>query len=292
MLVSSKDKSKNTQDLVTASIQALVEALESGHSNAVMAYLKAMARFHHYSFGNVVLIATQRPDASHVAGIRTWNELGRRVKRGEHGIMIFAPMHGRKRSDEGPDTKVNSSENAVKTDTQVVGFRAVYVFDVAQTEGVSLPELEPQTVKGDVGDKLSKLTAFTTDRGIKLEYTDEIAPAQGISYGGFIKLLPGMEPAEEFSTLVHELAHEMLHKRERRFLTTKTVRETEAEAIAFVVCDALGLEAGDSSRDYIHLYHGNAALLQESLEVVQTTAAVILGAISPQDARTEKAVQQ
>jgi len=81
---------------------------------------------------------------------------------------------------------------------------------------------------------------------------------------------------------VHELAHEMLHKSERRTLTTKTVRETEAEAVAFVVCNALGLETGTASSDYIQLYHGNAKLLQESLEVVQRTSAVILGAISPE----------
>jgi len=74
----------------------------------------------------------------------------------------------------------------------------------------------------------------------------------------------------------------MLHKSERRTLTTKTVRETEAEAVAFVVCNAIGLETGTASSDYIQLYHGNATLLQESLEVVQRTSAVILGAISPE----------
>ena len=97
-----------------------------------------------------------------------------------------------------------------------------------------------------------------------------------------LAILPGQSKAEEFSTLVHELAHEMLHKSERRTLTTKTVRETEAEAVAFAVCNALGLETGTASSDYIQLYHGNAKLLQESLEVVQRTSAVILGAISPE----------
>lgn len=91
-----------------------------------------------------------------------------------------------------------------------------------------------------------------------------------------------MSEAEQLSTLVHELAHEMLHKSERRTLTTKTVRETEAEAVAFVVCNALGLETGTASSDYIQLYHGNAKLLQESLEVVQRTSALILGAIAPE----------
>jgi hypothetical protein len=99
------------------------------------------------------------------------------------------------------------------------------------------------------------------------------------SYGGKIVLLPGQTPAEEFSTLVHEVAHEMLHKAERRTATSKVVRETEAEAIAFVVGRTIGLDTGRASADYIHLYHGNAALLTESLEVIQKTSAVILSAL-------------
>jgi hypothetical protein len=107
--------------------------------------------------------------------------------------------------------------------------------------------------------------------------------------GGKIALLPGQSTAEEFSILVHELAHEMLHKAERRTATTKTVRETEAEAIAFVIGNAIGLNTGRASADYIHLYHGNAALLAESLEVIQKTSAVILAALesTPTEAAEE-----
>ena len=102
-----------------------------------------------------------------------------------------------------------------------------------------------------------------------------------MSYGGRIAILPGQSKAEEFSTLVHEAAHEMLHKAKRRTATTKTVRETEAEAIAFVVGKAVGLVTGTASADYIQLYHGNASLLAESLEVIQQTASVILAALEP-----------
>jgi len=101
----------------------------------------------------------------------------------------------------------------------------------------------------------------------------------GVSYGGRIALLPGQAKAEEFSTLVHELAHEMLHKAERRAAGTKVVRETEAEAIAFVVSKAVGLEVGTASADYIHLYKGNASLLAESLEVIQQASSVILSVL-------------
>ena len=97
-----------------------------------------------------------------------------------------------------------------------------------------------------------------------MSYNANIAPALGMSYGGRIAILPGQSKAEEFSTLVHETAHELLHKAERRTATTKTVRETEAEAVAFVVGKAVGLVTGTASADYIQLYHGNASLLAES----------------------------
>ena len=84
----------------------------------------------------------------------------------------------------------------------------------------------------------------------------------------------------------------MLHRAEHRTLTTKTVRETEAEAAAFVVCHALGLETGTGSSDYIQLYHGDANLLKESLEVVQRTSTVILGAISPKEAGSTTATAE
>lgn len=97
MLVSSKDKTKTTKELIDASIGALIDALEAGHSEALTAYLSAMANFHYYSFGNILLMAAQKPGATRVAGIWAWNKLGRRVRRGEKGIMILAPMVGKKR---------------------------------------------------------------------------------------------------------------------------------------------------------------------------------------------------
>lgn len=98
-----------------------------------------------------------------------------------------------------------------------------------------------------------------------------------MSYGGRIALQPGQSKAGEFTTLVHETAHQLLHKAERRTSTTKTVRETEAEAVGM----AVGLVTGTASADYIQLYHGNASLLAKSLEVIQRTSSVILGALHP-----------
>lgn len=271
----STNQPKTAKEAIAANVQSLIEQLEAGHSDALTAYLNTMSRFHNYSFGNVLEIARQRPDATRVAGMYAWNQLGRRVKKGEKAIRILAPIVGvrRKRDEE-------AEKDITKQNTRaLLGFRTAAVFDVSQTEGAELPELKG--VSGEVGENRARLVSFIETQGITLVYTEKIAPALGMSYGGRIAILPGQAEAEEFSTLVHELAHEMLHKAERRTATTKTVRETEAEAIAFVVGKAVGFTMGTASADYIHLYHGNASLLAESLEVIQRTSAVILAALQP-----------
>ena len=270
-----KQRPQTAKEIIAANIKSLIEQLEAGHSDALTAYLNAMSRFHNYSFGNILEIARQRPDAIRVAGMWSWNQLGRRVKKGERGIRILAPIVGIKRK---PETE--AEKDITKQNTRVlVGFRKAYVFDVEQTEGAELPAM--REINGNVGENRDRLLNFIEKRGIELVFTENIHPALGRSYGGRIAILPGQSKAEEFSVLVHEVAHELLHKAERRTATTKVVRETEAEAIAFVVGKAVGLEAGTSSANYIHLYHGNASLLAESLEVIQQTSAVILAALEP-----------
>jgi N-terminal domain of anti-restriction factor ArdC len=275
---SEKRKPASAKELITANIQSLIEQLEAGHSDALTAYLDAMSHFHNYSFGNILEIARQRPTATRVAGLYAWNQLGRKVKKGERGIRILAPIIGVKRKpDEEAEKDITTQNTRV-----LVGFRNAYVFDVEQTEGAELPAM--RGIYGDVGENRDRLLSFIERQQIELVFTDNIAPALGMSYGGRIAILPGQSTAEEFSTLVHELAHEMLHKAERRTTTTKVVRETEAEAIAFVIGKAVGLETGTASADYIQLYHGNASLLAESLEVIQQTSAVILAALQPPSA--------
>ena len=266
---------QGVREVIAANVKCLIEQLEAGHSDALTAYLNAIGRFHNYSFGNILEIARQKPDATRVAGFWKWKELGRSVKKGEKGIRILAPIVGvRRKKHEEAEKDITKQNRAV-----LVGFRSTYVFDVSQTEGVELPEL--REISGDVGENRDLLLAFIEHQGIELVFTENIAPALGMSYGGRIAILPGQSKAEEFATLVHEVAHEMLHKAERRTATTKVVRETEAEAIAFVIGKAVGLDVGSASADYIQLYHGNASLLAESLEVVQQTSAVILAALQP-----------
>jgi hypothetical protein len=277
-----KQQKQTAKEVIAANVQALIEQLEQGHSEALTAYLTAMSRFHNYSFGNVLEIARQKPDATRVAGLYAWNQLGRKVKKGERGVRILAPIVGVCRKPEEAEKDITKQNRPV-----LVGFRNAYVFDITQTEGVELPEM--RQITGDVGENRDRLLAFIERQGIELYFTEKIAPALGMSYGGRIAILSGQSKPEEFSTIVHELAHEMLHKAERRTAITKVVRETEAEAIAYVISKAVGLEAGTTSADYIHLYHGNASLMAESLEAIQQTSAVILAALEPPNSQGQEA---
>ena len=262
-------KVDQAKQIASNAIEQLRQVLEAGHSESLKEYLAAMARFRRYSWGNVMLIASQKPSATHVAGFHGWHKLGRFVKKGEKGILILAPII-RKNSENNAETEPDESSVAV-------GFRAAYVFDITQTDGQPLPEIG--SVNGDPREYRERLAKFVVNQSIALEYSDAIAPARGTSSGGKITLLYGQSPAEEFATLAHEVAHEMMHRDERRSDTTKRIRETEAEAVAFVVCSAIGLETGSAAQDYIGLYGGDAKLLGESLEYVQHTATQILSAI-------------
>jgi hypothetical protein len=275
-------KDNPTQQLIKQAVDFLLQQLEARKSETLTAYLAAMARFHAYSFGNILAIARQRPSATRIAGFYAWKELGRFVKRGEKGIQILAPMVGQRRRKDDADQSSRQDDNA-KPAPVLIGFRAVYVFE-SQTEGAPLPELE--AITGEAGVYLDRLREYISAQGIALEYDESIAPALGAAFGNTIRLLPGQADAETFTTLAHELAHLMLKHGERRTAITKTVRETEAEAVAFVVAQGIGLKSEQSS-SYIQLYHGNAALLMESLEAVQQTSAVILAAIT-----AEKSVSQ
>lgn len=190
-------KVEQAKQIASNAIEQLKEALERGHSETLKKYLGAIARFHRYSWHNIMLIASQKPTATHVAGFHTWHKLGRFVKKGEKGILILAPIIRKKAT--------NTDEVEPEDSPSAVGFRAAYVFDVSQTDGQPLPEIG--SVNGDPRDYRERLAEFVAGQGIALEYSDEIAPARGTSSGGKITLLPGQSPAEEFATLAHEVAH-------------------------------------------------------------------------------------
>ena len=257
-------KVEQAEEIARKAIIELGVALERGHSERLRKFLSAMAKIHRYSVRNLMLIMSQRPDATVVAG--------RRVKKGAKRILILAPVVGKK--THGKTSQARRGARAP------VGFRAAYLFDVTDTTGEPLPQLE--VIHGDPGEYTERLKKFIAARGIELKYTNDILPTEGQYIRGKMTVLPGLSPAQEFATLAHETAHALLHRKPGRKDAPRWVRETEAEAVAYVICEAIGVKS-PSSADYVHLSGGDAGTLADSLERVQRASADILSAILPGD---------
>ena len=269
------EKLEKLHDSVEQALDKLAGSLEAGHSDTLKAWLKTMSRFHNYSLNNQMLIAWQRPDATHVAGFHAWKKFDRLVNKGEKGIMILAPVTKIVGTRTELDRQGKSVEKPVRA---IVNAKVVYVFDVSQTHGEPLPELN--VIKGDPSAFTPKLKDLILAKGIELYFAERLPMgALGVSEGGKIGVKQGLTAAEEFHVLTHELAHELLHRGERRKQTTKRSRELEAESVAFVVCNAVGLDAQASSTDYIQLYRGDKEMLLESLQFIRTVSVSILDAL-------------
>lgn len=218
-------KSEQLKKMVQDAFDRLVEDVEAGKSEALVQYLKSMSRFHTYSFGNMLLIALQKPDAQKVAGFHTWKKkLGRSVKKGEHGIAILAPLIYRKEVPE-KTRGINSEEQPQKELKYLGGFKTAYVYDISQTEGKPLPE--HSKVTGDPGQYLEMLKSYVAAKGIKLQYNRLPGSTLGLSCGGTIVIKAGLSPAEETSVLVHEIGHELLHRSSEGKQQNRKTKELE-----------------------------------------------------------------
>ena len=274
-----RDEIKHIAD---QAIEELQEALAAGRSETLLRFLDVMSRFHNYSWNNCILIMIQMPQASCVAGFHRWLKLGRHVRKGEQGIGILAPLTYRSRRE--------AEDNTLEPELAICGFKVVHVFDVSQTDGEDLPQLAG--IHGDPGELLQRLEAFIHDSGITLKEEPLPLGTKGVSRKGEIAIAIGLPPAERFAVLAHEVAHELAHSEQRRRETAKTVRETEAEAVAYVVCRAFGLDCSTRSSDYIQLYQGDQTTLVESLDVIQKTATRIIESLQDAQPTAEDAQSQ
>lgn len=267
-----QEKVKKACGIIDKHVHVLVEQMQQGKSDQLIRYLEFTAQFHQYSFRNIMLALSQKGDISRLAGLKQWNKLGRHVRQGEHGIMILAPMILKSKDSDQTGERENDEESTI------IYFRPVYVFDVSQTNGADLPELVH--AQGDVSSIYPRLQEAVREAGIELEYLDVIpvAPsAEGVSMKGRIILRRDLPEPEAFRTLAHEYAHELLHWQGDK--ESKTIRETEADAVAFVVCRHFGVEC-DSS-DYLLMYDSDPQVLLGRLESIRQTAATIIGHIDP-----------
>ena len=217
-------------------------------------WLKVSARFHSYSFNNVLLIATQRPDATRVAGFTTWQSLGRQVRKGEKGIQILAPSTFKK-------TEVDDDGNEHEY-TALRGFRIVSVFDISQTDGDPLPEPpKAELLQGDGMEVVwSKLAEMVTAAGYALE-RGHCGGANGFTdpLRRIVRVRDDVSGAQALKTLIHEVAHIAMKHTEGTAYSCRGYCEVEAESVAFLVCDAIGIESDSYSFGYVAGWSGGSA---------------------------------
>ncbi len=267
-----QDKAKALRKRIDDSLDTLAKAVDDVRaSEAFKAYLAVQARFHRYSWHNSMLIAMQRPDATRVAGYKTWQSLGRQVCKGERGITIFAPCPWKRETDDG-ETE------------QGIFFRAVHVFDVGQTDGADLPDVDVPTVDTACDDLLAKLRRVADQRGIAVTFAKLSGGLFGVSKGGTVDVDNTHPTGQQAKTLAHELAHEALHKTDRTGLT-RSVAELEAESVAYVVCTHFGLDVEVRASRYIALWNGDSKALRASLERIANTARSIIDDVEALDSR-------
>lgn len=255
-----------------------VEMLRNGiaklsTSEAFQSYLEFSSKFYHYSLHNTLMILCQtQGKATAVAGFNKWrDEFGRFVKKGETGIAIYAPMF--KKEERADGTKRDA----------LIGFRIVYVFDVAQTEGKPLPErILPRKLDGADGGLYDLLAKHITDSGLTLE----VKKLNGEN-GHYSKLEKAIRIEEtlpsqlqRFKTLAHEAAHWKLHSGDAEQSLPREVMETEAEAAAFLTLAHFGFKADEYSFAYIADWtRGNLQTLEKSLSRIKKGADAIIEAI-------------
>ena len=274
-MTTSTDHTQELTDKINESITALCAETDAAKQNETYrTWLDTLSRFYSYSFNNWLLIYTQRPDATRVAGFRTWKSLGRFVKKGERGIRIFAPII-RKVEDE--------NNGATEQVSRPVGFRAIAVFALEQTDGDPLPEIDSNATEGGE-ELLPRLEAATASLGIQLVYKAIPGAAEGLSKGGLIEIEEMLSTAARCGVIVHELAHELLLKEERKE-KTRQQRELEAESVSFAVLARYGIHS--ESRFYLASYDVTAEMLTASLQTISQTAKRIISVIDGDGERTD-----
>lgn len=256
-----------TSEKVKALHGQLMQSVEKVRSSEEWQEMLSFAsKFHRYSVNNLLLISLQRPNATNVAGYRTWQGMGRQVRKGEKGIKIFAPMI---KHDKDLDKKV------------LIGFRVVSVFDVSQTDGDPLPVLEAEEVTGEAPATVwHALVGLAEERGFTVAEADPgLDGAKGVTNHRekAIKVRPGMSSGQMAKTLCHEVAHMLMHGDQLPEGFTRDRVEVEAESVAFIVLNVLGVSTDEYSFTYVAAWsEGKPETVLQSADRVTKTAQKIL----------------
>ena len=285
-------------------VQELTDKLEQGlqdlfNSDSYRNYLSTMSKFHNYSFNNTLLIAMQKPDATLVAGYKAWQKnFERHVNKGEKAIRILAPAPYKikeERDKIDPVTQellLDKDGNPQKEEVEITipAFRAVSVFDVAQTDGKPIPELAAKELLSDVEGYQDMIRAVEAISPVPIEL-EEIA---GDSKGYYdreakrIAVQENMSESQTLKTMIHEVAHSKLHSKEveqdEQMKKDRNTKEVEAESIAYTVCQHFGVDTSDYSFGYIAGWSSgrDTKELRASMDTIRRTASELITGIEEQ----------
>ena len=302
-----------TSENPAGKLKEITDRLEQGitelfNSERFKEYLQVMSKFHNYSFNNTLLIAMQKPDASHIVGFSAWkNTFKRNVMKGQKGIKILAPSpYTVKKEIEkidpltqkpviGKDGKPVTEEKEIT----IPAFKVVSVFDVSQTEGREIPDIAVNMLTGDVEHYKDVFAALEKTSPFPVGFEKIEGGAHGYYHleDKRIALDEGMSELQTLKTLIHEIAHAKLHDidlnaplEDLENRPDRRTREVQAESIAYTVCQHYGLDTSDYSFGYVAAWSAGRELaeLKSSLETIRSTAAEIINSIDEHIAELQK----
>lgn len=293
-----KEQIKKLTDQIEAGIKAL---FQSGDLEKYQAYLRTMSHFHHYSVNNQMLIFSQCPHATLVAGYQKWqNQFSRHVLRGEKGISILAPTPYKIKVEKeklDPDTKLpllDADGNTIteEKEVQIPMFRPVKVFDVSQTDGKPLPE-RVQSPVAELTGNVEHYEAFMEALRRVSPVPIEMKPLSNDLDGFFspskqsITLRDGMSEVQTVCAAVHEIAHSKLHdyaKQPGSQPKDSNTEEIEAESIAYTVCAYFGIETSANSFGYVATWSKDKDLkaFKDSLDTIRKTSSELISGVEQQ----------
>lgn len=273
-------------------MDSIMQSLESGveelfTSNRYQKFLKTMAKFHNYSFNNTMLIAMQRPDATLVTSYKNWQSMGRQVMKGEKGITIIAPAPYKKMKEkevldenQRPIMGTDGKPKTEKVEVTVPHFKAVTVFDIAQTSGEPIQTLAPELLTAAVQDFDSFMQAIQKISPVPIRFDEIDGNANGYYHNADkeIVIKKGLSESQTLKTAIHETAHAKLHDSEIMeslgVEKDRLTKEVEAESVAYCVCSSFGLDTSDYSFPYIAGWSSSREMkeMKASMDVIRKTA--------------------